>query len=341
MTRFTRHSLRASTADAEVRRTPFPHAGYDLDVITLSRRLLPLLAIVALGATVAACAPDPPYVIGRPGLGDGEFRDPRGIAVSEQGIAVLDRTGRLQILELDGSPRQTLTIVPGDVRRGLPIGLAWLPDGRLAVADTHSSRMRLIDPVTGAETVFGDYGVQPGEFLFPQRVSLRSDGDLLISDHGMGATNRIQVLALDGSPKSMFGGPDDADGGLVRPMGVVPLPDGGSLVADQVAGIVHFGEDGACLGQLPEWPFGDEVLAYGLCRAPDGTLYVTDLVGHRILRLRADGALTGVLGREGTEPGEFREPWDIAWHAGYLYVADMGNHRVQRFDARAADWRNP
>ncbi len=326
--------------ETEVPRTSFPRAGYDLDV-PKSLRCQPLLALVVLGAALAACAPEPPYVIGRPGVGEGEFRSPRGSAVSDHGLAVLDRTGRMQVLELDGSPRHVLTIVPGDVRRGLPIGLVWLPDGRLAVADTHSSRMRLIDPATGDETVFGEYGVQAGEFLYPQRVSLRDDGDLLVSDHGMGSTNRIQVIAPDGTARSMFGGPADADGGLARPMGVVPLPDGGCLVADQEAGIVRFGEDGTCHGQLPAWPFGEEVLAYGLCRAPDGTLYCTDLVGHRLLRLGADGALTGVLGGEGMEPGRVREPWDVAWHAGYLYVADMGNHRVQRFDARSADWQTP
>jgi len=314
-----------------------------LKTVTTQRRWWGALLIAAIagGAAVVACAPAPPHVIGRPGVGDGEFRSPRGLAVTDQGIAVLDRTGRLQVLELDGSARHVLTIVPGNVRRGLPVGLAWLSDGRLAVADTHSSRIRLIDPATAAESVFGEYGVAAGEFLYPQRVSVSPGGDLIISDHGMGTTNRIQVVGPGGAPRLMFGGPAAGDGGLARPMGVVPLPDGGCLVADQVAGIVRYGADGSLTGQLPAWPFGDEVLAYGLCRAPDGTLYCTDIAGHRLLRLTPDGALTGVLGQEGTEPGSFREPWDIAWHDGHLYVADMGNHRLQRFDARRADWRTP
>jgi len=125
-------SLLVKGPETEVPRTSFPSPGYDLDV-TRSLRRLSILAIVVLGASLAACAPEPPYVIGRPGVGDGEFRSPRGIAVSDHGLAVLDRTGRMHVLELDGSPRHVRTIVPGDVRRGLPIGLVWLPDGRLAV----------------------------------------------------------------------------------------------------------------------------------------------------------------------------------------------------------------
>jgi len=298
-------------------------------------------ALLALALASAACGPSAPLVIGRPGVADGELRDPRGVAVSERGLAVLDRTGRLQIFDLDGHFRHSLEIVGGNVRRGLPVGLVWLPDGRLAIADTHTSRVRLVDPDTGDETVFGDYGLEPGQFLYPQRIALDGAGHLIVSDHGMGATNRIQVLALDGTPLELFGGPAPADGGLVRPMGVVPLPDGGTVVADQRAGLVHFDRDGACLGTLPGWPYGEETLAYGLCRAPDGTLYCSDMAGHRVLRLAPDGTPTGVLGEKGIDPGRFVEPWDVAWFRGRLYVADMGNHRVQRFDADSADWRTP
>lgn len=261
--------------------------------------------------------------------------------MSEQGLAVLDKTGRLQVLELDGTPRLSVEIVGGNARRGLPIGVAWLPDGRLAVADTHSSRVRLIDPVSTEETVFGEYGLAPGEFLYPQRLTLATDGDLVISDHGMGATNRIQRVGQDGASRLVFGGPLPEDGALVRPMGVVLLPDGEFLVADQRAGLVRFAADGSLRGPAPGWPYGEEVLVYGLTRAPDGTLYCTDLAGHRLLRLQPDGTPTGVLGGPGTQPGQFREPWDVAWHADHLYVADMGNHRVQRFHVEDADWREP
>lgn len=302
---------------------------------------LPRAAALALLALCTAACDAPPVVIGRPGTGPGEFRSPRGVAASEHGLAVLDKTGRLQILDLDGTPLRSHEIVGGNVRRGLPVGVAWLPDGRLAVADTHSSRVRLIDPESGDEQVFGDYGVAPGEFLYPQRLAVCADGDLLVSDHGMGTTNRIQVVATDGTSRLVFGGPAPEDGALVRPMGVVALPEGGYLVADQRAGLVRFDADGVFAGPAPGWPYGEEVLPYGLARAPDGTLYCTDLAGHRVLRLDPDGTPTGVLGGDGVEPGRFREPWDVAWHDGRLYVADMGNHRVQRFDADDADWRRP
>jgi sugar lactone lactonase YvrE len=302
-----------------------------------------LLLGVGLALLCAGCGPSPPRVLGRPGAGDGEFRSPRGLAVSEHGIAVVDKTGRLQVLDLGGRHLGSREIVGGNVRRGLPIGVTWLTDGRIAVADTHSSRVRIFDRESDTESVFGEFGVKPGEFLYPQRlVQLADGGDLLVSDHGMGTTNRIQLVGIDGTSRLVFGGPQPEDGGLTRPMGVLALPDdAGFLVADQRAGIVRFASDGALVGPLSGWAFGEETLAYGLTRAPDGTLYCTDLAGHRVLRLDPDGTPTGVLGSVGTHPGQFREPWDIAWFDGRLYVADTGNHRVQRFDADDADWREP
>ncbi len=295
---------------------------------------------LAIGLGLTACAP-PPVILGRSGVTDGAFRKPRGLAVSAHGVAVIDRTGRLQVFDLDGAWQRTLIIVPGDVRRGLPVGCVWLADGRLAVADTHQSRIRLIDVATAEETVLGDYGVLPGQYLYPQRLTTDAAGRLLVSDHGMGKTNRIQIVELDGTAVRVFGGPAAQDGGLIRPMGVVALPGGDTLVADQRAGLVLYDAEGSLVGPLPGWPYGPDVLPYGLTRAPDGTLYCTDLAGHRVLRLDPDGTPTGILGSSGRAPGEFIEPWDVAWHDGRLYVADMGNHRVQRFDAANADWRNP
>ena len=36
----------------------------------------------------------------------------------------------------------------------------------------------------------------------PEEDALAADGDLVVSDHGMGATNRVQVLGMDGTPRT-------------------------------------------------------------------------------------------------------------------------------------------
>ena len=38
-----------------------------------------------------------------------------------------------------------------------------------------------------------------------------------------------------------------------------------------------------------------------------------------------------MIGKEGNEPCEFHEPIVIAiYHAGFIYVTDAGNHRIQK-----------
>ena len=82
-------------------------------------------------------------------------------------------------------------------------------------------------------------------------------------------------------------------------------------------------------------------LPYGLCAGPDGTLFVSELGTNCIVHLDAAGGVLGVTGEPGTVPGRFHEPWDVAYHAGYLYVADRMNHRVQRLDVARVEWRAP
>ncbi len=304
--------------------------------------LATLTVLMVLVGIAAGCGAPPPMIIGRMGIeGDGTFRHPRGVAVSDHGVAVVDRTGRLQVFALDGTFQSGFRIAPEGSRRGLPVGLTWLANGHIAVADTHQSRIRIYDVAGETVAAFGELGVEPGQFLFPQRIALTAEGDLAITDHGLGRTNRIQILSPDGTSRRAFGGVDPEGGSLVRPVGIVTLPDGGFVVADQRAGLVRYTEEGEFVGKLPGWPQEEGTIVYGLTRAPDGTLYAADLAGHRLVRTAPDGTPTGVLGGLGSEPGRFMEPWDVAWHRGYLYVADMRNHRVQRLDAKRAGWRKP
>jgi streptogramin lyase len=53
-----------------------------------------------------------------------------------------------------------------------------------------------------------------------------------------------------------------------------------------------------------------------------------------VLKFSPDGDVLGAFGREGTAPGEFREPVGIAVGPdGNIYVADAWNQRIQRFDS--------
>jgi sugar lactone lactonase YvrE len=70
--------------------------------------------------------------------------------------------------------------------------------------------------------------------------------------------------------------------------------------------------------------------ARGLAVDSDGTLWVADTGGGRLVHLTAEAQPLGVIGQRGSQPGQFVEPTAV-WRAadGRLYVADVGNSRVQ------------
>lgn len=74
------------------------------------------------------------------------------------------------------------------------------------------------------------------------------------------------------------------------------------------------------------------VSASGLAGADDGTLYVLDGQGKRVLAFGPDGSFLRSYGREGEGPGELRSPSAVAVGPGdSVWVSDMGNVRATVF----------
>lgn len=298
-----------------------------------------IATVLILAAAAAAGCADPVKVIGRPGRGPGEFDEPRALAVSEHGLAVVDRSGRLQLFDLDGRPTGAFAVADGDVRRGFPCGVTWLPDGTLVLADTHRSALTFYDTAGRLLRHVGGMGAGPGEFIYPERVLPLPDGGLAVSEYGVSTANRVQIFDRDGEFVRKFGGPAQDDGGLTRPMGLVRRDDGSFVLADQLTGLRLFTPGGGFAGPFAPRATPAGSMPYGLCRDPGGTIYMADLALDRLVRITPQGEVTGIFGGSGVEPGRFRRPWDVAWHAGRLYVADRENHRVQRFEVSAMEWR--
>lgn len=79
--------------------------------------------------------------------------------------------------------------------------------------------------------------------------------------------------------------------------------------------------------------------------SPEGDVYVSDGYGNNAVhKFSAEGRHLFSWGRPGTGEGEFNLPHNIACDAaGYVYVADRENHRVQVFDGNGkyqAQWGN-
>ena len=70
----------------------------------------------------------------------------------------------------------------------------------------------------------------------------------------------------------------------------------------------------------------------GLTIANDGSIYIADTGNNRIIHVSMDGTFINEWGSEGSGPGQFNQPWDVAADLeGSIYVTDTWNHRVQKF----------
>jgi len=71
----------------------------------------------------------------------------------------------------------------------------------------------------------------------------------------------------------------------------------------------------------------------GVAVGPDGSIYVTDSLNHRVQKFDPTGRFLAQVGGQGSGPGQFHEPWGVAVGPdGSVYVADTWNHRIQKFD---------
>ena len=71
---------------------------------------------------------------------------------------------------------------------------------------------------------------------------------------------------------------------------------------------------------------------YGVATDKDGFIYTVEYSTCRVQKWTPDGKFVASWGAPGRAPGQLFNPWGLAVAPdGTVYVADTGNHRVQKF----------
>jgi DNA-binding beta-propeller fold protein YncE len=191
--------------------------------------------------------------------------------------------------------------------------------------------------------MWGTGGPAPGQFNIPDGVAVDSAGTMYVADR---LNNRIQTFTSSGRFLDAWGGPPGAaDRQFNAPYGVAVDGLGHVYVADTqnnriqklsstgrfLAKWGHNGGDGT-----PGTGNGEFTDPRGVAVDDAGNVYVADHGNNRLQKFSPTGrflARWGANGGDGTAgsgDGEFRIPRGIAVdHAGHVYVADKGNHRIQ------------
>jgi DNA-binding beta-propeller fold protein YncE len=263
----------------------------------------------------------------------GALRQPRGVAVTPGGMALVADTGnhRIQSLARGGAfIRQFggLGSEPGRFKE--PTGIAVTPEGQVVVADTWNHRVQILT----ADGAF--VALVEGEFFSPRGVAVAGDGRIYVADSG---NNRIVVARPDGVVEHTFGSPGSGPGELAEPVGLAVGPRGDVYVVDVANGRVQiFAADvevrtAIAIDGWRSAAFSEPYVAV----ADNGVIWVTVPMAGEVRGYGRDGALLHRLGPSDMPAGTLGVPLGIAYIPGQgtLVVTELAD-RVFRVRAPAA-----
>lgn len=172
----------------------------------------------------------------------------------------------------------------------------------------------------------------------PTQAIVARDGLVYVADGYFHA--RIAVFTPDGRFVDEFGSKGFEHGQLQTPHGLLEAPDGTLVIADRDNGrLQRFTTQGRYVGRIRSAEMGRP---WSVAQAGDGGLFVAD-GGNQygagragIVELDASGTVLRRFGAFGRARGELDEPHMIAVSPERaVFVAELGNRRLQRFAPRA------
>jgi len=278
--------------------------------------------------------------IGAPGFfGPGQFYTPFGIAVDDSGyIYVVDRNrsnSRIQKLTTDGEYVASWgSYGTGEGRFDAPCGVAVDNAGNVYVTDQFNHRIQKFTDKGEFILKWGSEGSDDGQFNNPYGIAVDGLGYVYVADQN---NDRIQKFTPEGQFVLKWAYPFPSDGHMTSPFGIAVDGSGFVYVTDHASLIQKFTSDGQLVAR---WGFnnygaaGDGFFSpKGIAVGNGGYAYVVD--SRRIQKLdTADGQSVSRWESKGNSNGRFNVPTGIAMDdSGFVYVADYGNDRIQKFSA--------
>ncbi len=223
-----------------------------------------------------------------------------------------------------------------------PNGVALTAEGQLLVSDFQNARVARFGADGRFISAHASRGLGEGRIWQAWGLAAQPGGGFVVVDHLLDDVESqtsylrlAKVFDAQGRQVASFSLTPPDDRGAGWPEGIEPLPGGGWVVGDHERdALLFFDAEGHFQRSLHEIAGGPPLLAPGGPRLRGGRLFVTEYSEHRVRAITLEGAQLLSLGGEGVEPGQllFPSAVDVA-PDGWIAVADLGNYRVQRFEA--------
>jgi tripartite motif-containing protein 71 len=235
---------------------------------------------------------------GKLGTGEGQFKEPCGVAVGKDGSIYVADTfftldekgglpwGRVQKFSKDLKFKAAFgksEIAPTDLFG--PRAVAVDPSGNVWLSDTGNHRLVKYDADGKFIASFGKKGKGKGEFIEPFGLAFDAEGNAYVADR---LNYRIQVLNSQGQYLREFkvAGWEDTQIN-VEPYVAVDSQRKLVYVSDPTKKKIHrYSLTGTNAKDITKSDSGDLSLPTGLALGPDGTLYITDGNLARVVSLK-------------------------------------------------------
>ncbi len=300
---------------------------------TKSLIYLSLTLIGVLGLFSCSGNNGPSYVLtawGWYGKQPGQFGTPRAILAQKGELFVIDRTGRIQKFDYEGN--FILQWELEEIENGTPTDMAGDQNGDVWIADTHYSRILHFDREGELISSFGEYGEEPGKFVFPTDVAIGDNGEMFVTEYGH--EDRIQVFTKEGEYLRGWGEYGTGDRQLNRAMGIVRGNDSLLYIADSVNHrVVVYNQKGEFIRKFGKEGKNDGEMSfpYDIDVDEQNNVYICEYGSHRVQKFTSEGKWLASWGGLGSEKGMLAQPWGVSVDEGKIFVADTKNHRVQVF----------
>ncbi len=266
---------------------------------------------------------------------DGNFIQPRGVAVDSKGHIFVFNKGKHQLMEFD--PQGQFVRSLGDGLFVDPHGLRIDGEDNLWTTDLETHLVLKISPegqvmmVLGQQGTSGLFDESRSAILFfkPADLGFASNGDIFIAD-GYG-NHRVVQLDSDGNFIRSWGEQGDQEGNFDNPHNIV-VDRNRVYVADRNnARVQVFDTDG---NFVEAWTHVGK--PWGLAVSPERNLYLVDGDDEVIYKLNMSGEILGkVEAGPGQQTGQLRAAHGIAvGPQEELYVTEVLNWRVQKFQQK-------